>query len=187
MDTLTHQPTLHTDRFTLRPVRLSDLTRIEHYAADIRLAASTPRIPHPLPPGVVQGFIERVMKPERTEDVWVMDGSGHNGGDRNSTAQDGDEVMGVISLMRLDRNQSEIAYWVAPPFWGTHLASDAVQTLVAGNPLGNDAMFASVFHDNPASAKVLTNAGFAYLGDAETFCLARGATVPTWTYSLKLR
>lgn len=177
MVALTEQVTLYTTRFSLRPVRLSDLTRIEHYASDVRLASSTPRIPHPLPPGLIAGYIERATQAEREEDVWVMDG-----GDR-----DGGEVMGVISLMRLDRNQSEVSYWVAPPFWNTHVASDAVQALVAGNPLDNDAMFASVFHDNPASAKVLINTGFAYLGDAETFCLARGATVPTWTYSLKLR
>ncbi|MEH6522028.1 GNAT family N-acetyltransferase [Sulfitobacter sp.] len=177
MVTLTQQETLHTTRFSLRPVRMSDLTRIEHYASDIRLANSTPRIPHPLPPGLIAGYIERATLPEREEDVWVMDSGDHDGG----------EVMGVISLMRLDRNQSEVSYWVAPPFWNTHVASDAVQALVAGNPLDNDAMFASVFHDNPASAKVLINTGFAYLGDAETFCLARGATVPTWTYSLKLR
>jgi RimJ/RimL family protein N-acetyltransferase len=170
-------PSLTTERFTLRPVRMSDLTRIEHYAADIRLANSTSRIPHPLPPGVIEGFITRAMAPEREEDVWVMDGGGDIG----------EEVMGVISLTRLDRNQSEVGYWVAPPFWNTHVASAAVQALVAGNPLDNDTMFASVFHDNPASAKVLTNAGFAYLGDAEIFCLARNATVPTWTYSLKLR
>ncbi|MCX7565478.1 GNAT family protein [Sulfitobacter sp. F26169L] len=177
MATLTQQPTLHTSRFVLRPVRQSDLTRITHYASDSRLAMSTTRIPHPLPPGVIEAFIERAIQPERDEDVWVMDGGSHNG----------DEVMGVISLMRLDRNQSEVGYWVAPPFWNTHVASDAVQALVAGNPLENDTMFASVFHDNPASAKVLINAGFTYLGDAETYCLARGATVPTWTYSLKLR
>lgn len=176
-ETIHQQPTLPTARFELRPVRMSDLTRIEHYAADLRLAAQTPRIPHPLPPGLIAGFIERATAPEREEDVWVMDGGGHHGG----------EVMGVISLMRLDRNQSEIGYWVAPPFWNTHVASEAVQALVAGNPQDSDTMFASVFHDNPASAKVLINAGFAYLGDAETFCLARGATVPTWTYSLKLR
>lgn len=176
MEILTQQKTLVTERFALRPVQLSDLTRIEYYAADIRLARHTPRLPHPLPPGLIAGFIERAMAPQRDEDVWVMDGG-----------TIGEEVMGVISLMQLDRNQSEVGYWVARPFWGTHVASDAVQALVAGNPLDNDAMFASVFHDNPASAKVLTNAGFAYLGDAETFCLARGATVPTWTYSLKLR
>jgi RimJ/RimL family protein N-acetyltransferase len=177
MAALLEQTTLFTERFCLRPVRLSDLTRIEHYAADIRLAMNTSRIPHPLPPGVIAAFIERAMARDREEEVWVIDGG----------ANHGEEVMGVISLTKLDRNQSEVGYWVAPPFWNTHLASDAVQALVAGNPLNNDAMFASVFHDNPASAKVLTNAGFAYLGDAEIFCLARGATVPTWTYSLKLR
>lgn len=177
METSIEQPTLLTDRFALRPVRLSDLALIEHYAADKRLAVQTPRIPHPLPPGVIAAFIDRALAPDRLEDVWVIDGG----------APDGEEIMGVVSLMKLDRNQSEVGYWVAPPFWNTHLASEAVQALVAGNPQGSDTMFASVFHDNPASAKVLTNAGFAYLGDAETFCLARDTTVPTWTYSLKLR
>ena len=39
----------------------------------------------------------------------------------------------------------------------------------------NDTMFATVFQDNPASARVLTNAGFVYLGDAETY-LAKALT-----------
>ena len=46
-------------------------------------------------------------------------------------------------------------------------------------------MFASVFQDNPASARVLTHCGFKYLGDAESFCVGRDKTVPTWTYSHK--
>jgi hypothetical protein len=33
---------------------------------------------------------------------------------------------------------------------------------------------------------VLTNSGFDYLGAAEAFSVARGATVATWTYALKL-
>ncbi|MFN3282326.1 MAG: GNAT family N-acetyltransferase, partial [Tabrizicola sp.] len=33
---------------------------------------------------------------------------------------------------------------------------------------------------------VLANAGFQYLGDAESFSVARGVTVPTWTYIRKL-
>jgi RimJ/RimL family protein N-acetyltransferase len=96
------------------------------------------------------------------------------------------EVAGVISLKRMDRGQSEIAYWVAPAFWNTGLASEAVNALVQANPHGNRTMFASVFQDNPASARVLTNAGFEYIGDAEAFSVARGATAPTWTYILKL-
>ena len=61
-----------------------------------------------------------------------------------------------------------------------------MQALVDANPLGNDALFGSVFQDNPASARVLTNAGFAYVGDAESFSVARNAKVATWTYVRKL-
>ncbi len=178
MDTVVAQPTLTTEHFSLRPVRRSDLTRIAHYCSDVRLASQTVNIPHPLPDGLIAAMIDRSLASDRTEHRWVMDGG---------EQEPGDEVMGVIALYNLDRNQAELSYWVAPPFANSHVASAAVQALVAANPLDIDTVFASVFHDNPASAKVLTNAGFAYLGDAETFCLARGATVPTWTYSLKLR
>lgn len=173
---IVNQPVIETERFALRPLRRSDLGLIEMYASDPRVAMTTPTIPHPLPPGTIDAFITRAISEPRDEDVWVMDGLKSGGA----------EVMGVISLSRLDRNQSEVGYWVAPAFWNTHLASDAVQALVTTNPLSNAAMFASVYHDNPASAKVLTNAGFVYLGDAETYCLARDAAVPTWTYSRKL-
>lgn len=171
-DTVIELPTVQADRFDLRPVRLSDQGMIGHYGADARVAQMTTSIPHPLPPGAAEAFVTKALSPERTEDVWVMDG----------TKVDSAEVMGVISLERMDRNQSEISYWVAPPFWNTGLASDAVRVLVAANPLANDTMFASVFQDNPASARVLVNCGFDYVGDAEAFCVARGAKVATWTY-----
>jgi RimJ/RimL family protein N-acetyltransferase len=70
--------------------------------------------------------------------------------------------------------------------WNTGFASEAVGALVAANPLENKTIFGSVFQDNPGSARVLTNAGFEYLGDAEAFSVARGAKVPTWTYLKRL-
>ncbi len=93
------------------------------------------------------------------------------------------EVMGLIGLERMDRGQSEIGYWVAPAFWNTGLASEAVRALLAANPQECATLFAEVFQDNPASARVLTNCGFDYIGDAEAFSVARNAKVPTWTYS----
>jgi RimJ/RimL family protein N-acetyltransferase len=101
------------------------------------------------------------------------------------------EVLGVISLKRMDetrydRGQSEIGYWVAPAFWNAGFASEAVRALVEANPQKNRTIFAEVFQDNAGSARVLTNAGFQYLGDAETFSVARNARVPTWTYIRKL-
>ncbi len=176
MERILVQAVVETERFDLRPIRRSDTGLIELYGGDARVARMTTSIPHPLPPGMVEALVSRAMEDERDEDVWVIDGS-------KSGAAD---LMGLISLKRLDREQSEVSYWVAPPYWNTGLASDAVQALVEANPLLNKTMFASVFQDNPASARVLTHCGFEYLGDAESFSVARDATVATWTYSKKL-
>lgn len=165
-----------TDRFQLRPVRKSDAGLFAMYAGDRRVAEATQGIPHPFPPGAAEAFIARAMATGRDEDIWVMDG----------TPSGLAEVLGVISLKAMDRGQSEVAFWVAPAFWNLGLASEAVQALVAANPQGNKTMFAEAFQDNPRSARVLTNAGFQYLGDAESFSVARNARVPTWTYIRKL-
>lgn len=174
--TRTPQIALEGTRMTLRPLQAADAGLIEMHAGDERVARMTSTIPHPLPPGATEALLKRASDPVREEDIWAMDASKHGGG----------ELMGLISLTRLDESQSEIGYWVAPAFWNTGTATDAISTLIDANPLGNKTIFASVFQDNPASARVLTNAGFDYIGDAETFSVARGVNVPTWTYLRKL-
>jgi RimJ/RimL family protein N-acetyltransferase len=176
LDNVPTQPVVATDRFDLRPVRVSDTGLLEMYASDARVACMTTSIPHPLPPGAISAFVGRVTAAERTEDVWIMD----------ATKVGGTEVMGALTLERIDRNQSEISYWVAPQFWNTGLASQAVQALVAANPMNNATIFASVFQDNPASARVLVNCGFEYIGDAEAYSVARNTKLATWTYLKKL-
>ena len=163
-------------RFVLRPMRKSDAGLCTMYAGDKRVAEATRSIPYPLPPGAVETFIARAMKGETKGTILVMDGA----------ATGLSEVLGVISLKPVDLGQSEIGYWVAPAFWNTGIASEAVRALVEANPLANRTIFAECFQDNPGSARVLTNAGFQYLGDAETYSVARGARVQTWTYLRKL-
>lgn len=176
LDQIINQPLIEADRFVLRPLRRSDMGLIEHYASDERVARMTTSIPHPLPPGATEAFVTRAMSEPRDEDVWAID----------ATPTGGAELNGLISLTRMDRNQSEVGYWIAPAQWNTGLASEALAALVAANPMRNDHMFGSVFQDNPASARVLIHCGFEYLGDAESFSVARDGTVPTWTYSKKL-
>lgn len=176
LDMIDQKPVIPAGRLLLRPVRKSDAGLFALYAGDARVAKATRSIPHPLPPGAAEAFVARAMVPGGTEEVWVMDGSDHGL----------PEVLGVISLKPVDRGQSEIGYWVAPAFWNTGYASEALRALIAANPMGNCAIFAEVFQDNPGSARVLTNCGFDYLGDAETFSVARNARVPTWTYIRKL-
>ncbi|WP_425050515.1 GNAT family N-acetyltransferase [Psychromarinibacter sp. S121] len=170
------QPVVEAERFLLRPLRRSDVGLLNLYAGDQRVARNTTSIPHPLPPGTSEAFVARNLADDRPADVWAMDG----------TASGLSELLGLISLKRMDRDQSEIGFWVAPAFWNTGVATEAVEALVAANPQANRTMFAAMFQDNPASAKVLTHAGFEYIGDAEAFSVARNANVPTWTYLRKL-
>ena len=176
LEAIANQPGVETDRMSLRTIRRSDAGNLALFGADERVARMTRTLPHPLPPGAVETFIARALDEDRSEDIWVMDGSATGLG----------EFLGLIALERMDRNQSEIGFWVVPAFWNSGLASEAVRALIAANPHNDKTMFASVFQDNPASARVLTNAGFQYLGDAETYSVARGSTVPTWTYLMRL-
>ena len=172
LDSIVEQPVICAERFLLRPLRRSDAGLVGMYTADARVAKMTKSIPHPLPPGAAEAFIARSVAEDRTEDVWALDGSAHGLS----------EVMGLVALERMDRGQSEIGYWVAPAFWNTGIASEAIRAILAANPHGARTLFAEVFQDNPVSARVLSNAGFSYLGDAEAFSVARNAKVATWTY-----
>lgn len=166
-------PEIRSERLVLRGLRPDDAPAMAVAAGDRRVAEGTRSIPHPLPPGAAEGFIAAALNPVREEDVWAIDAS----------PAGGPGLAGVISLKALDRGQCQIGYWVAPEVWNSGIASEAVRTLVAANPHGARTLFAEVFQDNPASARVLTHAGFDYIGDAEARCLARGnLTVPTWTY-----
>ena len=166
------QPVLQSERMVLRPLRASDAALLALYTGDRRVAEGTRSIPHPLPPGATEQFIARATSPKRDEDVWVLDGE----------ATGSSAVLGLISLKPLDRGQSQIGFWVAPAFWNAGFASEALRCVVRANPHSSRTLFAEVFQDNTASAHVLTNAGFDYLGEAEAYSVARRAPVPTWTY-----
>lgn len=172
LETMNFQPVIETERFDLRPVRQSDMGLWSLYIGDERVARMVPHVPHPLPPGAGEEWAARAMNPGRDKDFWAMD----------ATKSGGSELMGIISLARVDEAQAEIGFWVGPPHWKTGAASDAVEALIAANPLNNRTMFASVFQDNKVSSRILLNSGFEYVGDAEAYSVARASIVPTWTY-----
>lgn len=172
LETIARQSTIAAGRFDLRPLLPADAGHVARHANDLRVALMTTTIPFPLSFEAAEEFVARSTANDRVEDVWAIDASAHGGA----------ALVGVISLKYLDRNQSEVGYWVAPEFWNQGYASEALAALVQADPHGNRSMVACVFQDNPGSAKVLASNGFVNLGAAEAFSLSRGAHVPTWTF-----
>lgn len=171
------QTELVTSRLRLRPLRRADAGLLHLYLSDPKVARMTTSIPHPYPPGVAENYIERVRSNRTAETVWALD----TGDD------DGNGLVGVIGLKPRGDGTGEIAYWVAPAFWGTGYAGEAVEAVKAwAADIGLRALIAEVYQDNVAAARVLTRAGFAYTGDAEAHSVARGAMAPTFRYRLDL-
>ena len=177
------QPTIRTERLVLRPPRVSDAGLIEHYMADRRLAEGTRTVPHPLPSGAVEAWLARATgatatarAPQDTmpeQASWVIDGT------ESGLA----EVLGLVTLHHVSPGQCELEFWIGHGLWNTGFATEAVAALIEANPCRCRSMVAEAFQDNPASARVLTHCGFGYLGDAESFSVARNARVATWTYA----
>lgn len=181
---LTLQPELRTPRLVLRRLRPADAALIGLYASDARVAKMTATIPHPYPPGQAEAYVERLLARPGRETVWAIDsGAGQEAGG----AEQENGLIGVIGLKALGDGSAEITYWLAPAFWGTGYASEAVEALLpeAGRR-GLVALVAQVFQDNAGAARVLSRAGFGYIGESETFSVARNAMVPTFRYRFDL-
>ena len=173
---LKSKTSFRTERLYIRPVCIDDKINIEKNIKDLRVARSTGTIPYPLPEGYTEQFIKSSLAKNQSEDAWGIE----------LKIADRINFVGVVSLNRLDRLQSEIAYWVVPSIWNTGIATEAVKAFIKLNPQGCRTIFGSVFQDNPASSRVLENSGFEYIGAAENFSVSRKQMVPTWTYIRKL-
>ena len=167
---------LRGERLVLRPPSLRDAGLIALYASDARVASMLARVPHPYPPGAAEAFVESALK-DGPETHWVMD----------YAADDESELVGLISLKDVGDGTGVIGYWVAPQLWGGGFASEATELVVEyARTSGFQRLEASVHQGNDASAKVLTKAGFDYIGESEQHSLYHKGMVPTWSYELVL-
>jgi len=175
--TFQSQPDLRTPRLRLRSLRPTDAGLIELYASDGKVARMTPHIPHPYPPGLAQSVVERAVAGGGTGMVWALDAG--------EEAENG--LIGLIELRPAGPGRADLGYWVAPAFWNTGYASEAVEAVVEhARAAGLQELTASVFQDNAASVKVLLRAGLTFFAAGETHSVARAAMVPTFRYHLVL-
>lgn len=97
-------------------------------------------------------------------------------------------LAGACGLGRRPSGAVEMGYWIARPFWGRGLASEACVALIEiARALGLPRLEASHFVDNPASGRVLEKLGFEGLGIiAPRMSCARGEDVPARLMRLRL-
>ena len=184
-ETILQPVDIATERLRLRRFRPSDAALVELMASDRRVAWMTERVPHPYPPGVAAGFVDRVAAGTADEIGWAIDTD--LGSDDVENGLIGTIMLRLVGQPEAEGRSARVGYWLAPAFWGTGYATEALGAIVGfAREAGFDALTARVFQDNPASVKVLMHAGFAYVDDGEVYSLARDAMVPTHNYRLAL-
>ncbi|MBX7118423.1 MAG: GNAT family N-acetyltransferase [Gemmatimonadaceae bacterium] len=145
-------PTLRTARLVLRAFATADAGAVARNLADGRIAQNTLTIPHPYPAGAAEEFIASHAP------AWS---AGKRATWAVTRAADG-ELVGAIGLaLARAHRRAEIGYWIAIAEWGKGYATEATRGVVAYafETLGLHRVEAHHFLENPASGRVMRNAG----------------------------
>jgi len=98
------------------------------------------------------------------------------------------EAIGSIGLMPgndVHRFTAELGYWLAEPFWGKGIMTNAVRALseYAFGELGLHRIFAEPYTTNAASARVLEKSGFALEGVIRASVFKDGRILDQYLYA----
>jgi [ribosomal protein S5]-alanine N-acetyltransferase len=152
------QPTLSTERLTLRPLRDDDAAAIASGAGDRKVARYLIQVPSPYPIALARRWV-------RHRHEWWELGRGVTLAIAAHTAPD--DLLGTVSLRRYARDRrAELGYWLAAPAWGLGYATEATRSIVdfgfRGFALAR--IYALVIAGNGASERVLEKLGMTHEG-----------------------
>jgi [ribosomal protein S5]-alanine N-acetyltransferase len=135
----------------LRPWKKDDATPLARYADNPRVSACMRDLfPSPYTIDDARRFIAMAAGPSRNLLLAIEVRGKAAGG------------IGIHPLEDVYRGSAEIGYWLAEPFWGRGIVTEAVRALVpvAFERTGASRIQAGVFSNNPASMRVLEKCGF---------------------------
>ena len=121
-------------------------------------------------PNVSAFLLDRFPYPYTLNDAitWVTFMKKQNPQTNFAIAIDGQVCGGIALDLKVDanHNQAEIGYWLAEPYWGRGIITEAVRLLTdyAFESLGLIRVQAGVFSKNTAAMRVLEKAGYVKEG-----------------------
>jgi RimJ/RimL family protein N-acetyltransferase len=142
---------------TIRSLRPTDAAAITKHVGTQSVARNMSTIPHPYAQRDAEEWLASLADQPETNFAITVD----------------DEAVGVIGvharppeLPAVCHHDAEIGYWLGETFWGRGIMTEAVLAMTewAFAHFQLIRLHAAVFARNPASARVLEKAGYAYEG-----------------------
>jgi len=151
---------LTTDRLTLRTFETTDAPLVAEYVGNWNVCSMLSRVPYPY---------TRAMA-----DQWI---AGHAASpDITCAIEFENTLVGCIG------QEQEFGYWLAEPFWGKGIMTEAARAFVSFlfEEKGMHDLVSGYKKDNTASAAVLRKCGFEIVGEGTLFCLAQDRQIERW-------
>lgn len=167
-----------TERLLLRPGWSEDAPAVFEAIADEGIVRNLAQAPWPYRLADAETFVARERRPDEPACLVFL------------RTGDAPRLVGGIGLARrMDTADHELGYWIARPYWGLGLATEAGRALIANAAasLRLKRIAAGHFLDNPASGRVLRKLGFQPTGDTvRRFSAGRGSEAPCREFVLVL-
>ena len=173
-------PLLTTERLHLRAFRASDAARLQELAALKEVAQGTLRLPHPYPDGTAHAWIadqQREFEAGASINFAIV-------------LKVEEILIGAIGLDFVpEHRHARLGYWLGRPYWNKGYATEAVTAVIEyGFTLPHvQRIYAGLFSDNPASARVLQKAGMTYEGRLREHYVRFGETMDLELYGILRR
>ncbi len=131
------------------------------------------RMPHPYTLADAQAYLVRISQDEKAH-VACIEIQGVVGGS-----------IGLHPGEDVHRRTAELGYWIAEPFWGRGIATEAVRAFVAHGfeTLPLDRIYASAYANNAASVRVLEKCGFQFEGRMRRNVIKDGVVLDSLLYA----
>jgi len=168
-----------TQRLFLRPGWREDAPALVEAIAEEAIVRNLATAPWPYSFADAESFLMRERRPHDAACLIFLRGEG------------APRLVGGIGLGRTPDcgGEPEFGYWVARPYWGRGIATEAGRALIANarDTLRLRRLEAGHFLDNPASGRVLAKLGFRPTGVTRArFSAGRSAEAPVREFALDL-
>ncbi len=162
--------------FKLRPWTLNDLDSLVKYADNWNIAKFlTDAFPHPYTNESGNFYIELVSKNE-PQTIFAIDVNGKAVGS-----------IGIYLQSDVHKKNAELGYWLAEPFWGNGIVTQAVKKIVeySFQTFEIERIFARPFGTNLASQRVLEKAGFKLEAHFDKTIFKNGEYLDELVYAIR--
>ena len=145
---MTQHPTLNTERLILRRMELTDLPNLVKYASNKKVSDNVFGYPYPYLEEDAIARMNTVIEGFKNKHRFIF----------TITQKGENELIGEIGLrLETEHNKAEIGYWIAEPYRGKGIATEAVAAVLkfGFEEIKLNKIFATCFDGNDVSGKVL--------------------------------